>query len=92
MARKITFTLPTSWERRWEKIKKILKTDDTRLLKRLIKHEIDTWESKRRIEAHERVERALAIIDDLLGEEEMLEFAKKVELIAKKIKETRELW
>ena len=35
MAKRITFILPTRWEKRWEKIKKILKLDDERYVLQL---------------------------------------------------------
>lgn len=90
MSKKVVFTIPDRWVKRWEKIKAMLKLNDDQLMRKMIKQEMDTWESEKRIEAHERVERALAMIDDKIGEEEMLEFAKQVELIAKKLIEVKE--
>jgi len=52
MVKKITFALLTRWEKRWERIKKILKLDDEELIRRV---KCPQWAQNERCEAHNSI-------------------------------------
>jgi hypothetical protein len=89
--KKIMFELPKGWENSWHHLEKLFGLKGQKLLQRLIKDEIHTMKTKRHIEAYEDVEAAMRDIEQATGTDGMVEFAKQVRLIAKKVVETGEL-
>ena len=77
-----------------KKLRKMLKRlyglNDGELLMRLVETELQTMKTREHIDAYEKVERTMREIEEYAGLEGLVEFANKISLIAKKIKEAVE--
>ena len=90
VVRRIELILPTEYEEAWDRLKSLYGLGDGELLMKLIETELQTMKTREHIEAYEKVEKAMREIEEVAGIDGLVEFANKVSLIAKKIREAIE--